>query len=309
MPYQTIIDRHLLGTITREESIELEAVLKASREAREIFRQSCNIDAALRHEAANPETSTSPATDKIKQVWFSSRLTSAAAGLIFGVFCTSMAWAVVGPYTYRAVALLQESFESGPAPLTSGLPVTVGQWSGDYTEVAGEQKGVNPASGVKMLRFLRGDYVGKPNPDGSYISDLYQLIDIRPYRQEIRDRDSLVHLSAKLNMTSFPMEERYDCSLGIYALSAEMVADGTAHNDIELANGSLAMSREWLPNLDHDPATWQKVESELRLPSNTDFLLIHIEMLHGGADRREITFAAHYLDDVRLTLMRRPPMP
>lgn len=307
--WRELINRHLLGNISTEESVELEAFLSVSREAREDFRSRCNIDTALRQQAFNQGESADTAKNKMTRVWFSPTLTSAAAGLAFGMFCTSVAWAYVGPYAGKAVTLLQESFESGTPPLNTGMPLKQGLWSGDYTEVVGEQRSVRPTNGVKMLRFLRGDYEGKPKPEGSYISDLYQLIDLRSHRNEIGDGGALVQLSAKVNTFPFPKEESYDCSAGIYALSAKMVADGTHHNDIALTNGSLAMGRKSLPNLDRDPRTWQKFDCELRLPPDTEFLLIRIGMLHGSKDQRDITFDGHYLDDVRLSLARRPPLP
>ncbi len=50
--WRVLIDRHLLGAITNEESCELEVSLAVSPEARADFRQRCNVDAALRMAAA-----------------------------------------------------------------------------------------------------------------------------------------------------------------------------------------------------------------------------------------------------------------
>jgi hypothetical protein len=160
-----------------------------------------------------------------------------------------------------------------------------------------------------MLRFLRADYQGKPQPDGSYISDIFQIIDLRPYHNDIHDGGAVIQLSAKFNAYAFPSDRRFECSLSLYALSAEMMATGTPHSDIALTNGSLAMARQGLSHLDRDPNTWEKLANGMRLPANTEFLMIRIGMFQSGKGKQYSTFEGHYLDDVRLTLARTPMLP
>lgn len=306
--WRELINRHLLGNISMEESIELESILTESREAREDFRRRCNIDTALRQQASVQMEPAFTAKDKVTRAWFSPTLTSAAAGLVFGMFCTSVAWAYVGPYTSKAITLLQESFESNPAPQMTGVPATPGRWSGDATEVTGEQQGVKPENGKKMLRFLRADYEGKANPQGSYVGDLYRLIDLRPSQQEFADGGAVVQVSAAFNSFAFPQTEQYGVSASAYALNAEMASNLSAPGNPGVPDEALAMTRKSLQRMDRDPLTWQKVEGELRLPPDTEFLLIHLSVIHGtGAQQRE-TFDGHFLDDVRVTLARRPPL-
>jgi FecR protein len=50
--WRELIEAYLLGTISDEESQELEIALLAHGEARKDFRQRCNMDVALRHEAS-----------------------------------------------------------------------------------------------------------------------------------------------------------------------------------------------------------------------------------------------------------------
>lgn len=307
--WRELINRHLLGNISREESIELEAVLTASREAREDFRRRCNIDAALRQQASAHIEPMVAANDKVTRAWFSPSLRSAAAGLVFGMFCTSVAWAYVGPYSSRALTLLQESFESNPAPLTTGMPMAPGRWSGDVTEVTGEQQGIKPENGKKMLRFVRADYEGKAHPQGSYVGDLYRLIDLRPSRHEFADGGAVVQVSAMFNAFAFPESERYGVSASAYALNAEMAANLAVPGNPGLPDEALAMTRKSLQRMDCDPLTWQKVEGELRLPPDTEFLLIHLSVIHGTREQQRETFDGHFLDDVRVTLARRARLP
>lgn len=207
------------------------------------------------------------------------------------------------------MTLLQENFESGPAPLVTGMPVEAGKWSGDFAEVVGEQQGVKPETGGKMLRFLRADYEGKVKPEGSYAGDLYRLIDLRPYLNEFTDGRAVVRTSAGFNSASFPERESYSCVVRAYALSAEMVMSGAFLNGASLRDGALATASKGMPQLDRDPRSWQRVESELRLPAEAEFLLIHVSVSNLTKDEVKDAFRGHYLDEVRVSLLQRSPLP
>jgi hypothetical protein len=193
--------------------------------------------------------------------------------------------------------------------LVIGVPIQAGKWSGDFTEVVVEQQGVKPESGTKMLRFLRADFEGKVKPEGSYISDVYQLIDVRPYRREFADGGAVVQLSAAFNALAFPAGEAFGCSVSLHALDAETAMNGSTRTGETLLTDCLAMARNSRTKLDRNPATWQRLNAELRLPPNTEFLLIRIGLEHSNKAQRRETFDGHYLDGVRLTLARRAPLP
>ena len=329
-----LIHGHLDDSLTESENAEFESLMIESASARRRFWDLAEVQGLAREsarlagvqaevEAALPEAlHTSPVLKLAQKMdpmatpqqteskrwtgWLTWRpLTAAAAGLVIGVFCASFAWAYVAPSLGKVITLLQESFESVPAPLVTGVPIEAGKWSGDYTEVVGEQQGVKPESGKKMLRFLRADFEGKVKPEGSYISEVHQLIDLRPYRREFADGGAVVQLSAAFNAFSFPAEEAFVCSVSLQALDAETAINGSTRIGETLLIDCLAMARNSRLKVDRDPATWQRLNAELRLPSNTDFILIRIALAHTNQAQRRESFDGHYLDGVRLTLARR----
>jgi hypothetical protein len=339
---QAALTRLIEGEAEPHDDALVAEMLRAHPELRAQLRQQLQLDALLRLEAeptaqafvesvaartqppADDEaaflrrvtgalpTSSSEAVNQrpFRGSWLSWRpLTAAAAGIVLGMFCTSMVFAYVAPPLGKVIALLQESFESGPAPLVTGVPIEAGKWSGDYTEVVGEQQGAMPANGKKILRFLRADFDGKVKPEGSYISDVYQLIDLRPYQRKFADGGAVVQLSAAFNAFAFPAEEAFGCSVSLHALDAETAMNGSTRIGETLLTDCLAMARNSRTKLDRNPATWQRLSAELRLPPNTDFLLIRISVDHSTKSQRRATFDGHYLDDVRLTLARRAPLP
>ena len=335
------LTRLIEGEAEPHDDAQVAEMLRARPELIAQFRQQLRLDAMLRLEAeptaeafvesvaarTQPPADAASFVDRVKaalssrpeaepaarprrSVWLQWRpLTTAAAGLVIGLFSASMVMAYVAPSLGKIITVLQDGFESGPAPRVTGIPTEPGIWSGDYTEVVGEQQGVKPESGRKMLRFLRADYDGKPNSQGSYVGDIYRLIDLRPYRREFADGGAVVQVSAGFNAIAFPENEQYRVSVAMYALTAEMASTPGALGGPSLDNDALAMARKCLARLDRDPSTWQKVEGELRVPRDTEFLLIHLAVTHAARGQKRETFDGHYLDGVQVTLARRAPLP
>lgn len=296
------------GALTKEKLHRLNEIL-ATAEGRAAMRDDCFLEAALPEALRTTRLLKAVEPPQTKK-WagrFSWRpLTAAAAGLVFGMFCTSIVFAYVSLSLDKVTTLLQDSFESCLAPEVIGVPTKPGIWSGDFTEIVGEEQGVNPEAGKKMLRFLSADYDGKPN-QGGYSADLFRLIDVRPFRREFSDGGSIVQLSAAFDAITSPADKKYECDVCIFALDADMATAGAMRLQNRLFTGSLAMARSSRNVQDRDPATWQRMACELRLPPNTDFLMIRIGVVH--ASHMPGAFAGHYADDVRVTMARREPLP
>lgn len=307
--WHALFNAALNGELTEADNERLAALLKSSAAARQLWFLYNDNEASLSELPPRPESISQVApVAKVSGRWIQWRpLAAAAAGLVIGLFSATVLANYAISSQVKTVTLLWEGFESGPAPLVTGMPLKPGVWSGDYTEVVGEQpqQGVKPASGQRMLRFLRADYEGKAQPEGSYFSDLYRLVDLRPFRAMYGDGGAVVQLSGMFNAYHFPDDEKYGCTMALYAMDTATVTNGSTHYEAELKE-SLAMARNSRVLLDRDPKTWQPANVELRLPPNTDFLLIHISVDHSNRAQRRLTFDGHYLDDVRLTLGRRP---
>jgi hypothetical protein len=319
MDWHDLIQRYISGTITEAETKALERQLETDAALRDWYLDAVHLDSALEVAAEAAELALSlpvPFSQRAltrrssrPSLWLSWRpLAAAAAGIVLGAFCASVVFAYVVPALEKVTTVLQESFESGPAPRVTGVPIETGHWSGDYTEVVGEQQGVKPESGSKMLRFLRADYEGKPNPEENHVGDLYRLIDMRPYREEFADGASVAQVSAAFNASEFPLDQRFDCSLTLYALDAESATNGSTRSGIKRSEAPLGIQKSRM-TLDHHPATWQRLRSELRLPPSTDFLMVRICIQYPLKSAPRPTFTGHYVDDVRLTMARRNPLP
>lgn len=229
-----------------------------------------------------------------------------AGGVLLGFIISVFASPLRGmPQLATPISMLMESFETGPAPVALGIPATADHWSGDYTQVVTAQQTVAPHAGQKMLQILRADFDGKPQPDGSYCGDLYRLIDVRSLRKQLTNESSVIQASARFNMSVQPEAEEFRYSIRILALTADVVANLQQFDAPLLDDFALATGRQNLP-LDNDPHTWELAQSELRLPAQTDFVLIHLNMTYGYSEDaiKRITFPGQFVDDIQISLSR-----
>jgi len=243
-------------------------------------------------------------------------LAAAAAGIVFGMFCASVMFAYVAPLSGKAVTLLQESFESGPAPQATGVPTEPGVWSGDYSEIVGEQQGVKPVSGQKMLRFLRPDYEGKESPGGN-IGEVFRIVDLRGYEAEIVAGDAVVSAEAAFRCVPYARHHRFTFGLTVFALDDLPAPENLkpllrphwstpgANDSPEEASLAVAQCRGMLLRAGTE---WQRAATELRLPPTTRFLMVrlHVAAFAEHTKAEVDNFAGHYADDLQIVLIRRP---
>lgn len=228
---------------------------------------------------------------------------TAAACFIFGSLCASAVFAHFLPPTGTVTTLLQASFETGPAPAVNGMPRTADIWAGDFSAISSALDGITPADGERMLQFLRGDHEGLSKPL-SHSSDVLHLVDVRPYRKEFADGNAVVQLTTLFNaVPTAPSDPTY-CALTIFALDAELAGSP----DLVLSRDSLAYSRSSRVWLDGDRSTWQLASNELRVPPETEYLMIRVGVSYDVKQHPQHpeNFAGHFADNLRMVLAHRP---
>jgi hypothetical protein len=301
-----LVRRYLGGEATVEEARRLESMLAVDAQLRRDYLAYARVEAGLSSKVRPKLVKTAPPNR-----WLTWRpLAAAAAGIVFGMFCTSVVFAYVAPSLGKVLTLLQDSFESGPAPEVTGLPKEIGEWSGDFTEVVGEQLGVKPPNGKKMLRFLRADYEGKSRPEGSYICDVYHLVDMRTYREHFADGSAVVQFSAEFYAPVMSAEGSYGADqVQVYACDEKtaraVLREGRGINEKNV----MAMAKNGRRLGDSTDGTWQRISVEMRVPPKTEFLFLHIAASRPSVSNVPASFEGRYVDGVRLSLGRRAPIP
>ena len=238
--------------------------------------------------------------------WLSWRpLTAAAAGIAFGMLFTTIVFGYsTSRFVQKVLTLANAGFEEPDGPLPDGVPLAFGVWSGDHAATVGREQGVTPLEGGRMFRFLRSDS-GEGLPSRARHGNMYQLIDIRPWRDAIACGKAVVDWSAGFNCIREEggVPSQFEASMWAFSGPPSVVR----RNWEEKLHLELGYST-WRAVADGDPGTWQRVNGRLIVPPETDFLVIEIKAIAGneGSVDGPVSFGGHYADDVRLVLRTDP---
>ncbi|MEQ1827506.1 MAG: hypothetical protein ABL921_16220 [Pirellula sp.] len=315
------------GNATPEEVFSLESLLLNDSAFRFEFLRYAHLDAALMGthgpemavELAKPDLTTfKEQTQSEKQAARTSHtrlfdrmlrrpLVAASLGILIGLISASVLWAFVVPTRRETINLLTEDFESQSLPLVRRVPLGVGIWRGDRANIVHEERGVKPASGNRMLRFIREGWEGKPRQSFSHIADVYHLMDIRELLRNTGDDPIVVHASASFNAIPFSADEEYGCSVSVYALDIDSDPKSATNVGIELTKNSTAMARSVRTVLDRNVSQWQYLDTELQLPPNTAYLVVRVHITQLLESYGKSPFDGAYVDDVKVSLRRRIP--
>ncbi len=295
-----LIQRYLHGQATDPEIAELDRLLASDPALRRRLIVEMGIDAGLceiaRERAAQPSV-----VARRRSVWLSWRpLMAAAAGIVFGMFCTSMVFGYVVPRTMQEwQTVFSEGFESGIVKTAPGLPCETSNWGGDEAEVVASAPGAKTHGGTKMLRFVSATYPGENSPRSQW-GDVYRLVDVRGLAGE---RRALARLSASFSQGAFTGEERFVFRLGAYALDQEL---STLPAPLNLAwlqqNNSATGSRRAVLT---STLQWQDVSVEVPITRDTRYVMLHLAMVQEQPvlESGSVQFRAHFMDDVKLEIV------
>lgn len=288
---------------------ELQTLLRRSAEARRVLRDLSTVDAKL-HDLAENGRSMPPLPAPVSELrgistgagLFSRPLVTMIAGVLLGLSCASLVWAVAGlsrpEVQEREFPLIEADFESGSQPQATGVPRLFGHWCGDHASVVGGEQGITPRRGAGMLRLLRSDSLADPSGLDSHGADMMRLIDLRSLHHERASGQVVLELTASANMTPAATGEAFLFSIVLHAFSGDPAElSGDPH---EVVQSAIATGAKRLI-LDGDPAAWQTGTARLLLPGDAEFVMVKLTITQKEPRRAgHVTFAGHYIDDVSL---------
>lgn len=310
--FLALLMRHQDGALSPDEIAALEAAMRADASKRRLFAETQLRSLAL-HERFRQDAFRVMAPAK-RSVWLKSLVsrpfTAAAAGLVLGLFCASLAWAVASPRAVatmaRVFALADGSFEkmSGKVPL--GFPKQTGVWSGDDSEVVNTGDAM-PKEGVRMLRFVRAE--GDENVPNSPANscDVWQLVDLSGLRAEAGDGDATLELSASFLDARKAKGGRVLFSVRVYAFAGD---PSQLHAEWPMAiKEAMAFGSASVDAWGGAPQKWKAATAKMMLPSGADFAVVQLVATKWTAKGKAAEFGEQFADDVRLTLKTQPTLP
>ncbi|MBJ7391629.1 MAG: hypothetical protein JHC85_08690 [Chthoniobacterales bacterium] len=311
-----LIRRYIDGTVTPQEMNALQHSLREDPAFRRLFARYASLDSALgggRLAAARlPVPATQPLTQSPFK-WLSWRpLIAAAAGLVFGMFCTSVVFAYAKPKSPAAapkpLPLADPDFEISAQIPALGIPAKAGAWGGDFSRVVTAENGITPKHGRHMLRILRSDNELSAGTERSYVGEVAQVIDLRPLRAQLSGANPLVEVSAQFNAVTLPPGGKHEFAVKAAAFRGDIADAPRLWEDHDAGGSRSNRSVE----ADSDTGTWQRVATPLVVPPDADFLVIECAVVFKGPLRETgaTQFFGHYVDqvEVRLSGSSRPWM-
>ncbi len=306
---------HLLQAVreTHETSArsELNTLLRENADARSIMARLMVDEQALisrlRDDSIVALLEPPPATEtplRTRSRWLSWRpLAAAAAGIVFGMFCTSVVFGYVGPRVVEKVkAVFSEGFESGLTKTAPGVPRVAGQWSGDEAEVVASTPEVKAHGGAKMLRFLSATYPGENSPRSQW-GDVYRIVDVRGLAGA---GSTVARASASFARGAATGEERFACRVEAYALDQDLstLPPLLSHTWLQQNNSATGSRRAVLTST----GRWQEVSVELPITRETRFVVLHLAMVQEEPTLKSgvVQFPSQFMDDVKVELITRP---
>ena len=312
-----LISRHADGLIAPDEHCELAAVLEADPEARRLWFLRNDIELGL---AASAEQSRGEiiATESVAFAGERPRaasiagFTMALAGIAIGVFGASAVWALSVPGPGAAgttIPVLAESFEDGQAKTVPGLPRGLTDpdgdiWRGDEAHIVTAMQEIQPAAGSRMLRFESATHAGENSPKSAW-SDVYRLVDARPYILMAEGRPVTARLAADFTMASDACgpDERYSVNVHLYAFDRD-ISDAPKPLPLGWVSENCVASGMKKVPLECGQRGWQRVTVDASLPPEAKFVLLHVSAVrdYPKQSSEPAVFAGHFVDDVTLEL-------
>ena len=303
-----LLQRYIDGTVTPLEMCALQERLRNDPAFRRSFARYASLDAALgdgRLAASRLPRHATPTLPQSTFKWLSWRpLIAAAAGLVFGMFCTSVVFAYTKPKStvaaFKPLPLADPDFEMSAQIPALGIPAKAGGWGGDFSRVVPSEKGITPRHGLQMLRILRSDNELSTGTERSYVGEVAQVIDLRPLRMTLSGAESLVEVSAQFNAVALPPVGKYEFAVKAAAFRGDIADAPRLWEDHDAGGSRSNRSVE----ADSDTGTWQRVATPLVLPPDADFLVIECAVVFKGPQQETgaTEFPGHYVDQVEVRL-------
>lgn len=298
----SLIDAWRDDALTPEQAATLSQCLRESEEARRVFQAEAQMHGLLHCAVMNSIVEqtdmlgASSATRGRARIWLQWRpLAAAAAGIVLGMFCTSIVWAVSSPRATaeRLFSLINGSFDE--ARLGHGFPRQTGVWSGDEAAITDGR-----------LRFIKPE-ADEADPSGHAIScDVFQLVDLRPLRRTGSSAgDAVLELSARFadeRPSNTNPSVTFFCQLYLFQGDPKQMHQSWPQSITEaLASGSAQVT-----TLGTDAKGARQLTARCLVPAEADLAVVQIA---ARPNLRPAKLDSLFADDVTITLKTSPELP
>ena len=225
-------------------------------------------------------------------------LTAAAAGILFGMFCTTVVFGFVVPRlsVLKKVPLpvYEPGMENTDMILAKTVPRRVGQWGADSASVVTAENDVKPLEGKRMLRL---EPIPPEKDVKNHSSRVYQVLDLRslPSRGIVDDAEVLV--SASFFAADSDVASRYLIRAFALNETPETATKGFWPKTEDDGVVSMAQRFETSPG----DRGWHTFSLKMPLPRGAQSLVFLLGAV--PPDDASAEASPHYLDDVHVSVL------
>ena len=297
-----LIRRCCDGGASTQDLAQLEVSLCKDVEFREAYVRYANLDVALSSWAKLAPLSKALQKAPQRGIW--RPITAAAAGLVFGMFCTSMVFGFVsqqaGAVNSVPLSVFDAGLEDEKQILKDGLPVLSGQWGMDAASIVPSEGQVRPLQGKRMMRL---EPIPHEKPVKNHTSRVYQVLDLTSQPLAMINGEAEVEVTASFCAAKSDFSSRY--LIRAVALDEEPeVAIKNFWSKVE-SDGVVSESQRF--DTVPEDAGWHTFSMKLRLPPESKTLVL----IFGAVPPVDASLPAlvHYLDNVQVTLCTTQSLP
>lgn len=213
-------------------------------------------------------------------------------------------WSFPQPAQELVADVAPASFEPGQV-MGAGMPGKAAEWSGDACRIVARSAdgSLRPARGSGMLQFLATYSAGAVGAGDQRASEIWQIVDLRPFSDQVNAGEVTASLRASFNRTSGSENSQFKLGMNAFRGRQEE-AESFWDRKNELTSERLASTGSVILS-DDDPATWEPLEIGMPVPPGTDFLLIDLLAFENETWRDRDEFAGHFVDAVDFHLSAR----
>jgi hypothetical protein len=289
----------------------LNALLRADPTAREAMARLLIDEQALvtrlRDDSILSLLDSAPVAGQLKTVplpnWLTRRpLTAAAAGIVFGMLCTSILFGFASKREVgvgkASLAMIDPGLE-GMKSLDEGLPHGAGEWGVRSAQIVTAENGVSPMQGQHMLR-MESHLISEQ--DENQYSHACQVLDVRSLPMDAASGSR----EAQVTASFCAPKDSADACYVIRVLALNEPSDKATEDFWSKLDDagvvSLKQKFESTPG-DHG---WHTFSVKMPLPSSAQSLVIMLSVV--SPKNTTIPAPVRYLDDVQVSLLTSPAL-
>ena len=283
---------YLEGVASLEETQELESLIVKDASVRQDFLRYTHLDSALAGVRRSQPSVVAPR----RSVWLSWHpLTAAAAGIVFGMFCTSMVFGFVvqrGVEKKTPLTVFEPSFEDTQMRLANGFPGRPGQWGGDAAHVVAAENAVSPKEGKFMLKL---------DPKRRGAPHMYQVLDLQSPAYGAGGEPRDIEISASFAAADPEASVRDVIRAFAFTEATESLDEASLETRDE-AIASVTGGLDVTPGM----TGWQTISVKVQVPRAARSLVLFFGV---RVRDKAAHMAPSYLDDVHVSLLTTTTLP